>query len=121
MFSSKMRHWVVAIGLVAVVGITASSAAGFGSHARQIPAATIERQAMPLANGDLGEVVVYAPGDLGEIIVHAPHDLGEVLVMASRLPPAGVYLAKIVVTAPRDTGVTLARDADEAPAFAQVR
>jgi hypothetical protein len=120
MFSSKMRHWVVAFGLVTVAGVAASSAAGLGSHAR-VPAAAIEREAMPVASGDLGEVVVYAPGDLGEIIVHAPHDLGDVLVLVPRLPARGVYLAKIVVTASRDSGAMLARDAEIVPALAQVR
>jgi hypothetical protein len=121
MFSSKIRHWVVALGLATVAGVAASSAAGLGSHAQRVPAAKIEREAMPVASGDLGEIVIYAPGDLGEIVVHAPHDLGDVLVMVPRLPAPGVYLAKIVVTAPRDSGAMLARDAQEAPALAQVR
>jgi hypothetical protein len=121
MFSSKMRHWIVALGLVAAASVAASSAAGLGSHVQRVPAAGIEREAMPVASGDLGEVVIYAPGDLGEIVVHAPHDLGDVLVMVPRLPPPGVYLAKIVVTATRDGGAMLARDAQEVPALAQVR
>jgi hypothetical protein len=121
MFSSKIRHWVVALGLATVAGIAASSAAGLGSHAQRVPAAKMEREAMPVASGDLGEVVVYAPGDLGEIIVHAPHDLGDVLVLVPRLPAPGVFLAKIVVTAPRDGGTMLARDAEQVPALAQLR
>jgi hypothetical protein len=121
MFSSKTRHWVVALGLATVASIAASSAAGLGSHARRVHAAEIQVDAMPVASGDLGEVVVYAPGDLGEIVVHAPHDLGDVLVMVPRLPAPGVFLAKIVVTAPRDAGAMLARDAEEVPALAQVR
>ena len=76
---------------------------------------------MPVASGDLGEVVVYAPGDLGEVVVHAPHDLGDVLVMVPRLPAPGVYLAKIVVTASRDRGSMVASDANATAALAQLR
>jgi hypothetical protein len=107
MSSSTMRHWVVALGLVAVAGVTAASAAGFGHtvHGAAGPAA---RGSLPVfVSGDLGEVVVYAPGDLGEVVVHAPHDLGEVLVNVARTPPAGTYLAEVVVTATRDGGELL--------------
>jgi hypothetical protein len=102
MFSNTMRHWVVALGLVAVAGVTAASGAGFGHATRQAPPAA--RASLPAVSGDLGEVVVYAPGDLGEVIVRAPHDLGEVLVTVGRTPLEGAYMAEVVVTAPRDGG-----------------
>jgi hypothetical protein len=98
MFTSKIRHWAVALGMVAVAGITAASAAGLVRHTAA-PAARIET--LPVPSGDLGEVVVYAPHDLGEVIVHAPHDLGEVLVNVRREPVAGSYFAHVIVTVPR--------------------
>jgi hypothetical protein len=102
MFTSKMRHWVVALGLVAVVGVTGASAAGFVNHARHTGQATTESGQAPVVSGDLGEVVIHAPNDLGEVVVFAPHDLGNVLVEARRTGAAPAYLAEIVVTAPRD-------------------
>ena len=97
MNNSTVRHWVVALGLVAVAGITGASAAGFVTHARHgAPVAA------PVVSGDLGEVVIVAPADLGEVVVHAPHDLGDVMVEARRTGPAPAYLAEVVVTAPRD-------------------
>jgi hypothetical protein len=109
MFSSKMRHWVVALGLVAVAGVTASSAAGF-VHAGRATAPAASGSPV-VVSGDLGEVVVRAPHDLAEVIVHAPHDLGEVLVMVAPAPAGGTYLADVVVTAPRDRGALLADSA----------
>ena len=99
MVKSTVRHWVVAVGLVAVAGITGASAAGFVTHARHN--ATIATPA-PAVGGDLGEVVIIAPADLGEVVVHAPHDLGNVMVEARRTGPAPAYLAEVIVTAPRD-------------------
>ena len=96
MFSTTMRHLVVAVALVAVAGVTGASAAGY-VHTRH----TLETAA-PVVSGDLGEVVVHAPSDLGEVIVYAPHDLGNVLVEARRSTAGAPYLAEILVTAPRD-------------------
>ena len=103
MLSRTVRHLVVAVALVGVVGLTAASAAG-GVSARQAAgtaAPVAQRQVLPNVSGDLGEFVVRAPGDLGEIVVHAPGDLGEVLVNVGRLPLAGQLMADVVVTAPR--------------------
>ena len=94
MLSRQIRHWAVAIGLVAAVGITAASAAG--SVTGRFHAAST---ATPAVSGDLGEVVVIAPRDFSEVVVRAPHDLGDVLVDVRGLPAAGQYLADIVVTA----------------------
>jgi len=102
MFTNKTRHLVVALALVAVAGITATSAAGFVHNGSE--AATATDSSRPMVSGDLGEVVVLAPHDLGEVIVHAPHDLGEVLVNVAREPAPGTYLAQIEVTAPRARG-----------------
>ena len=103
MLSRTVRHLVVAIALLGVIGVTAASAA-HGVSARQAAgtaAPAAQRGMLPNASGDLGEIVVHAPGDLGEILVHAPGDLGEVLVSVARLPLAGQLMADVVVTAPR--------------------
>ena len=97
MFSTTMRHLVVAVALVAVAGVTGASAAGYVKHTRH----TVETAA-PVVSGDLGEVVVHAPSDLGEVTVYAPHDLGNVLVEARRSTAGAPYLAEVLVTAPRD-------------------
>lgn len=96
MYTNKIRHWAVALGLVAFAGITGASAAGFVHHT---PARS---QALPVPSGDLGEVVVVAPRYLGEAALRARHDLGEVLVTVHREPVDGAYLAHVVVTVPRD-------------------
>ncbi len=118
MTTNKIRHWAVALGLVAVAGMTAASAAGYARHTAA-PAAHFD--AMPVASGDLGEVIVYAPHDLGEVIVHAPHDLGEVLVTVHRTPAEGTYLAEVVVTAPRAGAAFTARANDTAATLAAVQ
>jgi hypothetical protein len=101
MLSRQIRHWVVALGLVTVAGVTAASAAGSVNGLRQ----SLQMGASaPLVSGDLGEIVVVAPHDLGEIIVRAPHDLDDVLVEVRSLPPSGQYLATVVVTASRIGG-----------------
>ncbi|MBS0376683.1 MAG: hypothetical protein JSR73_19070 [Proteobacteria bacterium] len=97
MLTTKFRHWAVAMSLVAAVGVTGASAA-VSAH-RAAPATRVDT--LPVPSGDLGEVVVYAPHDLPEVVVHAPRDLGEVLVTVHPTPPAGTYLAHVVVTAPR--------------------
>ena len=90
MFTSKIRHSVVGLGLLAAAGLAAASVSGFATGT------------LPTASGDLGEIVVNAPHDLGEVIVRAPHDLGEVFVFAQRAPFDAPFLAEVVVTAPRD-------------------
>ena len=97
MFSTTKRHLVVALGLIAVAGVTGASAAGYVTHTRH----AVETSA-PVVSGDLGEVVVHAPGELGEVVVFAPHDLGNVLVEARRSTAGAPYLAEVLVTAPRD-------------------
>ena len=96
MFTSKIRHSVVGVGLLAVACLVAASASGFtrGTH-----------QALPAVSGDLGEVVVTAPHDLGEVVVTAPHDLKEVVVYVQREPFDAPFLADVVVTAPRDAAM----------------
>ena len=105
MLNCTARRLMVAAALVttAGVGITVASAAGTLSarHAGSPPAPAVQRQALPVVSGDLGEVVVRAPGELGEVVVHAPGDLGEVLVSVARLPAAGQLMADVVVSAPR--------------------
>ena len=98
MFNTTMRHLVVALGLVAVAGVTGASAAGYVKHTRQ----ALETSAPVVVSGDLGEVVIHAPGDLGEVVVFAPHDLGNVLVEAPRSAAGAPYLAEVLVTAPRN-------------------
>lgn len=99
MLKRTVRHAAVAVGLFAIVGITASTAAGFaGVHHGQ--AQGVERDAMPTPAGDLGEVIIHAPGELGEIVVHAPHDLADVRVSVRR-SDSDRYLAQVVVSAPR--------------------
>jgi hypothetical protein len=84
MFSSKIRHSMVAVALVAVAGV--ATAGGFhGQHRVD--------GVQPIVSGDLGEVVVYAPGDLGEVVVYAPQDLPEVRVSATREPFDAPFLA----------------------------
>jgi len=102
MFSRTIRHTLVALGLVAVAGVTASSAAGLVHATRHLPLSTAERVGLPTATGDLGEVVVRVPGNFGAGVVHGPHDLGEVLVEVPRAPVAQIYFTPIVVTARRD-------------------
>ena len=92
MLSRTVRHLVVAVALVGVVGVTAASAAG-GVSARQAAgtaAPVSQREMLPNVSGDLGEFVVHAPGDLGEVLVNV-----------GRLPLAGQLMADVVVTAPR--------------------
>jgi hypothetical protein len=115
MLTNKIRHWVVALGLVAVAGITGASAAGFVRHA----GARVE--AMPVPSGDLGEVIVHAPHDLGEVIVHAPHDLGEILVTVHREPVEGAYLAHVIVTVPRESGAVYTNATEAAATLAAVQ
>ncbi|HUO79386.1 MAG TPA: hypothetical protein VMU00_04525 [Steroidobacteraceae bacterium] len=101
MFTNKIRHIAVAMGLVAVAVVTGASAASYVRHN-----APTRVETLPVPSGDLGEVIVYAPHDLGEVIVHAPHDLGEVLVTVHREPPVdGAFLAEVVVTVPREGSV----------------
>ena len=119
MLNRTIRHWMVAIGLVAVAGITAASAAGLVRAACHTPATASEHAGIAAVSGDLGEVTVYAPMTLGAGLIHAPHDLGEVLVQVPRLPAADTFLAQIVVSAPRDRGVQFANDG--AVAIAAVR
>jgi hypothetical protein len=117
MFSTKIRHWVVAVGLIAAAGVTAESARGFShGHAPTTSAA----QGLPVPTGDLGEVVVRAPHDLGEIVVRAPHDLADVLVNVRPMPAAGAYLAEVTVTASRVPSYPL-KDLGAATALAAVR
>ncbi|HXQ64322.1 MAG TPA: hypothetical protein VN787_05665 [Steroidobacteraceae bacterium] len=103
MLNRTIRHWMVAVGLVAIAGVTAASASGLVRASHQASSAAIERIDPPTVGGDLGEVVVYAPGNFGAGVIHAPHDLGEVLVLVPREPTAKTFLAQIVVTAPRDS------------------
>ena len=118
MFTNKIRHWAVALGLVAVAvaGVTGASAAGFVHHA---PAARTE--ALPVPSGDLGEVIVHAPHDLGEVIVHAPRDLGEVLVTVHREPVEGAYLAHVIVTVPRESDALYTHATEVAATLAAVQ
>jgi len=113
MLNRTARRLVVAAALVATagIGVTVASAAGtLGTrYAGSAAAPTVQRQALPIVSGDLGEVVVRAPGDLGEIVVRAPGDLGEVLVRVARLPAAGQLMADLVVSAPRVHARDLAR------------
>ena len=99
MLKRTVRHAVVAVGLFAVVGITASSAAGF-ARVHHAPVQQMQRDVLPAAAGDLGEVVILAPGELGEVVVHAPHDLADVRVSVRR-SDSDRYLAQVVVSAPR--------------------
>ena len=105
MFNRTVRHLVVAtlLAATAVAGVTAASAAGDSGlrHTMGGAAPIVQRQQLPLVNGELGEVVVRAPGDLGEVVVHAPGDLGEVLVSFARAPAAGQLMADVVVSARR--------------------
>jgi hypothetical protein len=108
MLSHKIRHYTVALGLVALAGLTGASAAGFVHNGRAPAQGEASR---PVPAGELPEVVVHAPHDLGEITVHVRRDLGHVLVTAGRAPAA--TLAEVVVTVPRDAraggGAGLAR------------
>lgn len=117
MFTNKIRHWAVALGLVAVAAVTAASAAGF-AHRAATPSRT---ESLPLPSGDLGEVIVHAPHDLGEVVVHAPHDLGEVLVTVHREPAEGAYLAHVVVTVPRESDAIYTHATEAAASLAVVQ
>jgi len=117
MYTNKIRHIAVALGLVAVAVVTGASAAGFAHRAA--PAARGET--LPVPAGDLGEVIVHAPHDLGEVIVHAPHDLGEVLVVVPRTPVSGTYLAEVVVTVPREDGALYTHATEAAATLAAVQ
>jgi len=110
MFSTTMRHWVVAVALITVAGVTGASAAAYGKHTRQ----ALETPAPIVVSGDLGEVVIHAPGDLGEVVVFAPHDLGNVMVEARRSTAGAPYLADVIVTAPREAGDVVAAATDSA-------
>jgi hypothetical protein len=118
MYTNKIRHWAVALGLVAVAGITGASAAGYTHHGR-LPAGRSET--LPVPSGDLGEVIVHAPGDLGEVIVHAPRDLGEVLVNVHREPVEGAYLAHVIVTVPREGSAVYTHVTEAAATLAAVQ
>jgi hypothetical protein len=98
MFTSKIRRLMVAVALVAVAGAAGAGATAFHGHNGGA--------ALPVATGDLGEVVIYAPGDLGEVIVMAPRDLPDVLVSVARVPFDAPILA--------DAG--MAASATDAPA-----
>jgi hypothetical protein len=117
MYTNKIRHIAVALGLVAVAAVTGASAAGFARH----NAPTVRTETLPVPSGDLGEVIVHAPHDLGEVVVHAPHDLGEVLVTVHREPVAGSYLAEVIVTVPRDGGTVYTRSTEAAATLAAVQ
>jgi len=117
MYTNKIRHIAVALGLVAVAVVTGASAAGFVRH----NSAAVRIEALPVPSGDLGEVVVHAPHDLGEVIVHAPHDLGEVLVVVHREPVEGAYLAHVVVTVPREGDAVYGHAAEAAATLAAVQ
>ena len=116
MFTNKIRHVAVALGLSAVAAMTAASAAGFAHHAK-----ATQSEPLPIPSGDLGEVVVHAPHDLPDVIVHAPHDLGEVLVNVHRVPVEGAYLAEVVVTVPREKGELYTRASDGVATLAVVQ
>ncbi len=92
MFTNTLRHWAVALGLVAIICVTAASAAG---HTK----GQAGREALPIPSGDLGEIVVHGRAELGDVV--RVHDLGEVLVTVHRQPVEGSYLAEVVVTVPR--------------------
>jgi hypothetical protein len=116
MYTNKIRHIAVALGLVAVAVVTGASAAGFAHRA-----SAARGETLPVPAGDLGEVIVHAPRDLGEVIVHASHDLGEVLVVVPRTPVSGAYLAEVVVTVPREGAALDTNAADAAATLAAVR
>ena len=116
MFTNKIRHIAVALGLTAVAAMTAASAAGFAHHAR-----APQNEPLPVPSGDLGEVIVHAPHDLPDVIVHAPHDLGEVLVTVQRTPVEGAYLAEVVVTVPREKSDVYTRTTEAAATLAVVQ
>ena len=117
MYTNKIRHIAVALGLVAVAVVTGASAAGFAHRAA--PAARGET--LPVPAGDLGEVIVPAPHDLGEVVVHAPHALGEVLVIVHREPAEGAYLAHVVVTVPREENAVYTHATEAAATLAAVQ
>jgi hypothetical protein len=103
MLKRTVRHTLVAAGLFAVAGITASTAAGvaltrhdaaIASPVQALPAS------LPTVSGDLGEVVVYAPGELAEVVVHAARGPGDVRA-ATRAPQGERYLATVIVSVPR--------------------
>ncbi len=116
MFTNKIRHWAVALGLVAIVCVTAASAAGLTHHAKG-PAGRGEQ--LPVPSGDLGEVIVHGHAALGDV-APAIHDLGEVLVNVHREPVEGAYLAEVVVTVPR-TGTADTRADGAAATLAAVQ
>jgi hypothetical protein len=124
MLKRTVRRLTVAAALVATagVGITVASAAGTlgARHAGSPPAPIVQRQALPVVSGDLGEVIVRAPGELGEVVVRAPGELGEVLVSVARLPAAGQLMADVVVSAPRVRARDLAPDMNTAAAPAMM-
>ena len=105
MFTSKVRHSLIAMSLIAVAGVAVAGASGFPAH-RAAPSA------LPVAAGDLGEVVVIAPGDLGEVVVSVRRDLPEVLVRATRLPLDAPVLADVRTSGgPNDLGANEAHAA----------
>jgi hypothetical protein len=110
MLNRTIRHWLVAVALVAVAGVTAASASGLVHGSRQVSPIITERTGSPVVSGDLGEVIVYAPGNFGAGVIHAPHDLGEVLVEVPREPAATTYLAEIVVSVPRESAMHFGND-----------
>jgi hypothetical protein len=115
MLSNKIRHWAVALGLVAIVCVTAASASGLAHHAK----GQEDRSELPVPSGDLGEVIVHGRAELGDV-VPAIHDLGEVLVTVHRMPADGAFLAEVVVTVPR-AGTTGARADGTAATLAAVQ
>ncbi len=110
MLNRTIRHWMVAVALVTVAGVTAACASGLVHASRQASPAAAERAGFPVVSGDLGEVIVYVSGNLGAGVIHAPHDLGEVLVEVPREPAAKTFLAEIVVSVPRDTATQFGND-----------
>ncbi|MBS0393377.1 MAG: hypothetical protein JSR54_02065 [Proteobacteria bacterium] len=106
MLTNKFRHWLVALTLVAVAGVTAASAAGLTAHR----GATHRTDALPIPSGDLGEVVV-----------HAPRDLGEVVVTVHRQPVDGEFLAEVVVTVPREDSAVYMHATEAAATLASLQ
>jgi hypothetical protein len=92
MFTSKVRRLMVAVALVAVAGVAGAGATNFHGH-------KIGATPLPVATGDLGEIVIYAPGDLGEVVVMAPRNLPDVLVSVARVPFDAPILADADIAA----------------------
>jgi hypothetical protein len=106
MLTTKFRHWAVALGLVAVAGVTGASAAGVVHRS----AAAFTRTGLPVPSGDLGEIVVTAPRDLPEVIV-----------TVHREPVEGELLAHVIVTVPRERADLYTQATEAAATLASVR